>query len=382
MSTTSPSRLRVAGTFFVAALGVAGLTACQPIQPAADLTIAATATSAEPAPGSAAIRDFLIDHADAALFPGDGSVTLVTDAVVERIDLTPMRGDDVENSEKKRAEKIDEKLHEFDEALAAARASTDGLDVIGVLDRVLEATGDGGTVVLLTSGLATVAPMDLTQAGDWAGHPLEFVEGTAADALPDASGRYVVFGGIGRPAPASAQATPGPGARAALEQILLGLCVKMNAAGCSIATGTVGDAPPTAVNTVPVVTFDEVATVCVGEVVLDAGVLFGGDSAELRAEADAALAPVADSLATCAHTAVDATGYTADVDCDNDTGDAADLAIARARAVLDRLRALGAPENAIGAATNGGQRIDNCPTGSYDEALGQTNRAVVLTPHV
>ena len=50
MSTTSPSRLRVAGTFFVAALGVAGLTACQPIQPAADLTIAATATSAEPAP--------------------------------------------------------------------------------------------------------------------------------------------------------------------------------------------------------------------------------------------------------------------------------------------------------------------------------------------
>lgn len=379
---TSSSPLRIAGALLVAALGAAGLAACQPIQPAVDLTIAATATSAEPAPESATIRDILIDHADAALFPGDGSVTVVTDAGVERVDLTPMRGNDVENSEKKRAEKIDEKLHELDEALAAARASTDGLDVIGVLDQALEATGEGGTVVLLTSGLATVAPMDLTQAGDWAGRPLEFVEETATDALPDASGRYVVFGGIGYPAPASAQATPGPGARTALEQILLGLCVKMNAAGCSIATGAVGDAPPTAVNTVPVVTFDEVATACVGEVVLDAGVLFGGDSAELRAEADAALAPVADSLATCAHTAVNAAGYTADVDCDNDPDDAADLAIARARAVLERLRALGAPENTIGAATNGGHRIDNCPTGSYDEALGQTNRAVVLTPHV
>lgn len=381
MSITS-SQLRTAGALLVAALGVAGLAACQPIQPAADLTIAATATSAEPAPGSAAIRDILIDHADAALFPGDGNVTVVTDAGVERVDLTPMRGDDVENSEKKRAEKIDEKLHEFDEALAAARASADGLDVIGVLDRALEATGDGGTVVLLTSGLATVAPMDLTEAGDWAERPLEFVEATAADALPDASGKYVVFGGIGHPAPASAQPAPGPGARSALEQILLGLCAKMNAAGCSIATGAVGDVSPTAVNTVPVVTFDEVATACVGEVVLDAEMLFGGDSPELRGEANAALAPIAGSLTTCAHTAVDAVGYTADVDCDNDPGDAADLAIARGRAVLDRLRALGAPENTIGAATNGGHRIDNCPTGSYDESLAQTNRAVVLTPRV
>lgn len=372
--------IRAIAAALAAALWAVGLTACHPIHPAPDLTIAATATSAEPAPGIAAIRDILIDHADAALLPGDGVVAVVTDSGVERFDLTPMRGDNVENSEKKRAEKITGKLHAVDKMLSAAHASADGLDVIGVLDQALEATGDGGTVVLLTSGLSTVAPMDLTQAGDWAGRPAEFIEATPADTLPDGRGKFIVFSGVGYPNPAGTQATPGSGARAAIEAILLGLCHKMSAAGCTIASGGVGATPPTAVNSVPIVLFDQVATACVGEVVLDAGVVFGGDSAELLPTADSELAPVAGSLARCGNTVVNATGYTADVDCDGDPADARDLALARASAVLDRLRVLGAPENTIGVTANGGHRVDNCPGGVYDESLAQTNRAVILTP--
>lgn len=50
-----------------------------------------------------------------------------------------------------------------------------------------------------------------------------------------------------------------------------------------------------------------------------------------------------------------------------------------ARAILDRLRALGTPT--IGEATAGGQIVDNMPQGIYREHLAVKNRVTVsVTP--
>lgn len=356
------------------------LVGCSPIAHPPALTVAVTATSAEPAPETASIEHLLIGHADAAYFPKDGTITVVTPTAIDTIDLTPMRGNNVENAETKRAEKITANLADLDDTLRTAASTSDGLDVIGVLDKALTATAHGGTVVLISSGLSTVDPANLTQAGDWARHPDEFVAATDPATLPDAVGRNIIFAGIGSPYPAGGQATPGPGTRKALETILLGLCHKMNAVSCTILTGLAGSEAPASLNVVPVIDFGDIITACVGEITLDANVLFGGDSAYLLPTADAALTPIADGLKQCpTGLTINAAGYTADVDCDNDPNDAADLAIARAQSVLTRMRTLGAPAATIGTATNGGHLINNCPNGAYDESLAQNNRAVTLT---
>ena len=76
---------------------------------------------------------------------------------------------------------------------------------------------------------------------------------------------------------------------------------------------------------------------------------------------------------------IDATGYSADIDCDTDPGDAAALELNRASAVLTRLEELGAPRSSLGGAAAGGQLIDDCPDGVFVEDLGRSNRVVVLT---
>ena len=58
----------------VAALGTAG---CHAPQRPAPLTIAATATSHEPAPSTTHLSGLLGDHARAALYPGDGTVSVL-----------------------------------------------------------------------------------------------------------------------------------------------------------------------------------------------------------------------------------------------------------------------------------------------------------------
>ncbi|WP_138945726.1 hypothetical protein [Plantibacter sp. M259] len=371
--------LRAAASVAAAAL-LLSLSACVPINARPGLTIASTASSAEPAPDASVISELLNQHANASLFPGDGEVTVLTPSGTTLIDLTPMRGDDVENSEEKRAEKIDAKISALDATLRGVADASDGLDVVGVLDRALETTDPGGTTVLITSGLSTVAPMDLTRAGDWVGHPEEFVAATQSGDLPDATGKHVIFAGIGIPNPNGIQPTPGPAARSALKTILLSLCEKMNAASCRIASGESGTHAPKAVNFVPVVEFGDIVTACVGQIALDSTLLFEGESALLAEAADVVLAPIAAALAQCgASTIVDATGYTADTDCDHDPAGSSRLAIDRATAVLDRLLHLGAPTTTIGSPTNGGQLINDCPDGIYDPNLGSVNRTVILS---
>lgn len=378
MTTTTPRRTAAAAAAIIAIASL--LTGCNAIPRPTSLTIAATATSVESAPQLDAVRDQLIEHAQSALFPGDGRVTVVGPDTVDEIDLTPMRGADVENDGGKAERRITENLKKLADVVGHLAATADGLDAIGVLDRALGVTPTDGTVVLITSGLSTVAPLDLSQAGDWIPNAAELVDATDSANLPNATGRHIVFVGLGHAYTNSTQQSAGPAARAALTTIYLGLCGRMNALSCSAVNNLAEPIAPVSVNVVPILKFDPISTACVTTLTVDASFAFGGDSAVLEPAADAVLQPIAEALAGCVtNEVIDATGYSADIDCDTDPGDAAALELNRASAVLTRLEELGAPRSSIGGAAAGGQLIDDCPDGVFVEDLGRSNRVVVLT---
>lgn len=370
-----------AGAMAVAMLAIAG---CQMPQNPPALTLATTATSNEPGPSLATAADLVVEHAQAAMLPEDAVVTVVTPGQIQQVDLTPMRGDEVENSADSREEQIHGAIGELSSVLVGAAATTPGLDVIGVLDRALEATDPGGTVVLISSGFSTVDPLDLNVAGAWMSHPTALANAVDEADLPDATGKAIMFAGLGQPASSSAQQSAGPAARTALETIYLTLCARMNATECTVLNGLLEDRSPNATVSSPVVELNQIATQCVGQVVLPSAMTFDANTAQLRRDKDGRpavdeqLLPIARSLARCPGGSVlDAVGHSATVP--GQTGLATTLELNRAQVILSRMIDLGAPTSALGVATAGGQLIDNMPGGKYDEQLAIRNRVVLLT---
>ncbi|KJF19398.1 hypothetical protein [Rhodococcus sp. AD45] len=365
------------GTLFAA---TCILTGCGTVESPPPLTIAVTATSNEPAPSTAVITDLLVEHAKTSLLPDDGMVTIVTPDAITQVDLTPMRSNDkVEAGMSKVTEKIDDNLTTLEQTLVSVGSTRSGLDVIGVLDRALEATGAGGRVIVETSGFSTVAPLDLNAAGGWIANPNGFVEVTNPTDLPDATGKTITFLGLGYSNPASGQQTAGPAARNALTTIMTGLCRKMNAASCNTLPGPVSTNKPSSTTPVPIVELNQITTHCVGQVDIDTSIAFTPESAVLLPVVDDELASIADALANCpVGTTVNAVGHSAAVPHPS-WGGGPGLEQQRAQAVLTRLHDLGAPTSALGAATAGGQIIDNMPGGNYREDLAIRNRTVTLT---
>jgi outer membrane protein OmpA-like peptidoglycan-associated protein len=363
-----------------AALAVAAgaLTGCQAVPRPEALTIAATATSIDPAPVLGPIAQMATDHASAALLPGDGKVSVVTPEGSETVDLTPMRGNEVESVPAKADKLIAANVNSLAAVLARSAAVKAGLDVLGVLDRALEQTPAGGHVILESSGFSTEDPIDLNKAGNWMLKPDAFVATVDPNDLPHADGKHITFFGLGYPNPASAQEQASPAVRKALTRIMLGLCTKMRAASCDVIPGPAGQAPAVSKNKATPVVLDRIATRCVGQTSIDASVAFGGNSAVILAAADQVLAPIAHSLARCpAGSKVEAVGHSALL-VGEAPGQFTWLELARAQAVLSRLVVLGAPVGSIGTASAGGQIVNNLPGGVYDEALAAKNRTVTL----
>lgn len=351
---------------------------CQGLPQAEALTIALSATSIDPAATLGPITQMVNEHAAAALLPGDGKVTVVTPDKTEVVDLTPMRGRDVESVPAKAEKLIAANIIALESVLGKAAATKEGLDAVGMLDTALEQTPAGGRVILESSGFSTVAPLDLNRAGDWISNPEGFLTAVNPADLPNAAGKHITFAGLGYPNPASAQEQAGPAARTALTKIMLGLCAKMGAASCDTINGPVSHDPAVAANHVTPVALDQIATHCAGQSSIDASIAFMPNSAVLLSAADKVLAPIATSLTRCpAGSTINATGHSALV-----PGGAPDagteLEQRRAQAVLARLTDLGAPASTIGTATAGGQIINNLPGGTFNETLAAKNRVVLL----
>ncbi|WP_394553789.1 hypothetical protein ACDF64_05055 [Agromyces sp. MMS24-JH15] len=381
-TSTRPAVARIVAAAGVV-LAAGALAGCADVRSPEALTIAVTATSAEPRPSLAAVEDLVADHAAASLLPGDGMVRLVVqgDPEVHEVDLTPMRGDDVEADFARIDEKVAENLAVLEDDLAGAAAATDGNDVLGVLDRALEATPEGGRVILMGSGLSTVDPVDLTKAGAWIQDPEAFAATVDAANLPDAAGKHVTFAGLGYAVPAGPQRTAGPASRDALTALWGALCEASGAASCDFVDGQPAASAPAATNVVPIVELDQLETACIGGATIDGNVSFGGDSAELTPAGVAAIAPIAQSLKTCtAGQVVHGVGHAAEVP---GSDDGVELSLARCEAVFAELRRAGVPEevlgDCVGLGSREGQIVDNTPDGVFDEALAKLNRVVELT---
>ena len=119
-------------------------------------------------------------------------------AAAETVDLDPRRP----NGDVERGPRVDELLDARLDALAAAvdRAAAAGIDtdLLRALD--VAAGTSAMTIVVLSSGLSTTDPLDLRIAG-WDRDPGELATDLAERrALPDLSGRAVVFSGLARTA--------------------------------------------------------------------------------------------------------------------------------------------------------------------------------------
>lgn len=351
--------------------------ACQlPHDPA--LTIAVTAASTEPNAWSQSLRTAAFDHANDSSAPGGGAVTVIVadNAKATTVDLTPMRGDEVEQDDANREKKIGEALPQLQRLITSAKPGADGLDVLGVLDRGLRATPEGGTLVLATSGVSTKDPLDFRKLGGWKFDVAKVVNGLAHDGVvPNASGRHLVFIGLGITYGAQ-PALPLP-ARDQVIKLYRAVCEAAKAASCTMLEGDPSLAAGPSTKPVPIVPVEATPTRCAGTINLPADVMFEKNSWHLTDAADAALRPVARLLKQCPSGLVaNFVGHTAKLSAGDPAG-GFELSERRAQACWNRLAELGVPRQVLGSVRGLGDtqpRVDNLPNGIFTESLARLNR--------
>jgi len=372
---------RLAAVTATAAVALTALAGCS-LESPEPLVVGFTATSAEPRPSlGAGAADAVSAHALAAHQPAEGSVDVVVQGTPSSTahDLTPMlTADRVQQVPDKREAAVADALDGLDADVAGLTAGGEGLDLLSVLASAA-ALHDGGSVVVVSSGVQTADPLDLRQLG-WSFDPAA-VASTLADqgALPDLSGHDVTFVGLGRTA--GTQPAPSISSTTRLTELWLAICDAAGATSCTDGGAGASAEAPAASSAVPVVPVTSDATPCTAPLVLSAAVLFGGDSAALGSSADAALQGVADELGRCpAGVAADVTGHAADTRAGVVDGE--QLSLERAQAVHDALVALGVPAGALGEVAGRGDAdpvVDDLPGGVFDEQLAAQNRRVEIT---
>ena len=373
--------LRVVAATAAAALALTALAGCS-LEAPEPLVLGFTATAAEPLPAlGAGAAESVSAHALAAHQPAEGSVDVVVQGVPSSTahDLTPMlTADRVQQVPDKREAAVADALDDLGTDVAGLTAGGDGLDLLGVLASAA-ALHDGGSIVVVSSGVQTTDPLDLRQLG-WS-PDADAVASTLADqgALPDLAGHDVTFVGLGRTA--GTQPAPSISSTTRLAQLWLAICDAAGATSCTDGGAGASAEAPTASSAVPVVPVTSDATPCTAPLVLSAAVLFGGDSAALGSSADAALQGVADELGRCpAGVAADVTGHAADTRAGVVDGE--QLSLDRAQVVHDELVRLGVPADALGEVSGRGDAdpvVDDLPGGVFDDQLAAQNRRVEIT---
>ncbi|WP_157227309.1 OmpA family protein [Nocardia asiatica] len=364
-------------------LSMIGCTASPADAQPSTITIAATATSAEP---RAALPDSLgtelTDMAKRSKRTGDATVHIMSSATgdITMKDLTPLRPNgQVQHATADADRQITASLRKLDDSVANAQADQPGLNLLALLDRASQLPGD---LHIVSSGISTVAPIDLRVTG-WNAKPDSVIDSIAQQGrLPTLKGRHVTFHGLG----IAGGSQPGlpPFARTLVEQLWTGICQRAGAATCIVAHDTPSAAAPVATMPVPVVPVPDAITEggCpVWASLNDQTLHFVPDSPVLPANADDQLRPIVDAVSRCNFRSIDVTGHIADTG----TGDTRNnLSERRAHAMADRLVALGLPSALLGTVSGHDARepvIPNFTDGRFDEAKAQQNRRVELTFH-
>lgn len=280
----------------------------------------------------------------------------------------------------------------FGEALTDLRAQTPEADVLSALDLAGRSAGAGGsganrpgTVVLVDSGLSTVAPLDFRQRGLLDAPPAETVEALrGADALPGLQGTTVVLAGLGD------VAEPQPALSPAQRSSLVALWTAVAEAGGASCVAVVdeprgGDAPSD-VPPVSVVDVPPPPTITPGQTTAlpdDNSVGFRPDTAEFRDRnaARGVLTPFAQFLQESPTRQLALTGTSARAGTPQGQ---VDLSTRRAEAVKSLLVELGAPADRISTRGVGSQfpgYVDDVgPDGRQLPGPASANRTVIVEP--
>jgi outer membrane protein OmpA-like peptidoglycan-associated protein len=235
-----------------------------------------------------------------------------------------------------------------EQALTDAAAKTAETDLLSALDlgarSILGAKG-AHTIVVVDSGLSTVAPLDFSQSGMLDADPAELVASLqAADELPDLWGDEIVFQGLGDTA--DPQPSLSRGQRTNLIAIWTAIAEAAGAATVDVEPAPLSGESAPGLPPVTVVTLPPVMTCTADAVTLTGGdVAFQSGSAEFldQAAATDVVRPIAEQLIERGATAT-VTGTTARVG--DDVGQVA-LSQQRARAVADLLIDLGVPADRL-----------------------------------
>ncbi|MBH0779937.1 OmpA family protein [Nocardia bovistercoris] len=380
-----PSSLVLILVFILLVIGlVTGCGSSAPSSTVRPITLVATATSAEPRtvlPES--MVDELTSMAKRSKRKGGATVRAITAASGEAsaIDLTPLRPNgQVQHATADAERQIRAAIDKLGVTLGETASTTPGLSVLPLLDRAAQIPD--AEIHVLSSGISTEAPMDYRVIG-WNTNPASVIDSIARQGqIPNLAGRHVTFHGLG--VAGGSQPSLPPFARTIIERIWVGICERAEAASCTIGHDAPTAAAPVATMPVPVVPVPEVITengCAVWLNLSDAVLHFAGGSAALPASADDALRPIVEATSRCLVQAIDITGHIADT---GDGDDHNDLAGRRARAVADRLLALGLPPALLGTVSGHGAHepvVPNFTGGIFDEDKATANRRVEVIFH-
>jgi outer membrane protein OmpA-like peptidoglycan-associated protein len=325
-------------------LGAAGRKPPAPAEPI--LSIAVTGTSAEQLPRlPASVRAALLDAARASHQVGGALVTIsIPGRPAVEIDLTPMRGQKVENSGNRRETATQAKLDDLERLVRNAVAARPGLNTLGLLDDAARGNG-GAPVVVLSSGVSTDPPLDLRQ-WHWPDDARSVVSFLANHRylplyLAHREVRFYYLGDV-----AGTQPIPPSSARVLLDQLYIEACYRAGADLCVAEDDAPSGIAPAATEPVPIVDVPSwtpppppAPTACEAVVNLPTSLLFPPDSSTLTAEADRVLRPLAQRMIGAhGHQIVSLIrGHTSDAG----PGTGKSLSEQRARHVADELIALG-----------------------------------------
>lgn len=287
-------------------------------------------------------------------------------------DFTVRDGNEVESDSDLRRLGFERNLSRLTGQLAQVGGTSPRLDPLAVLADMASAAGPA-VLVLQTSGLQTTDPIDLTRLG------LDFdvpavVASVPDDALPELTGKDVIFSGLGQVT--GAQKPLPQGAKEALVELWMGICARFGAKSCTHDTEPVPGGASIGRGEVPAVDLGEVVHQD-ALVHMPTAVLFKAGTDQLAPGAREVLEEVAkkfDGRTTARVIVRTSTSSSAEA--------ALDLTQRRGQRVVAELVDLGVSRSAfvevVGAGFTSPLAVDVDGSGELIPAAAARNRAVVV----